>query len=482
MKLLLFILLQINLPIQELSNFLDSIQHEPAIKNAQVVAAIQNTKTKQTIFSFNAEKAVNSASTLKLITTGAALSILGANYQYQTYIEYDGTITDNQLNGNIYIRGTGDPSLGSVRVGADFKLVQSMFAQAILDAGIKKVNGFILGDGSIFTDKTVADSWIWGDMGNYYGAGVHGLNFNENLYEVAFKSGNNYGESTAVVEVNPKIEEWEIDNRVLTGEKNSGDQVTIYSSPLSNKIILAGSVPSGVSKFVVKGSMPDPAYLLAQGLKTELIKKGLDSSLLVMPFQEYKRKYNYYPKPRSVIFTYSSPQLKELAKHCNYQSINLYADAMLKTCGYALAKDADFDSSVMALKAYFGNQNIDLQGFMIRDGSGLSPSGVLTATNMTNILSAYSNASVFQDYYASIPILGISGTVKNLGKNTKAAGNVRAKSGSISNTRAFAGYYTAQNGDLMSFMVAINRYADGADAQIRKILEKFMVKMVEISN
>jgi serine-type D-Ala-D-Ala carboxypeptidase/endopeptidase (penicillin-binding protein 4) len=152
----------------------------------------------------------------------------------------------------------------------------------------------------------------------------------------------------------------------------------------------------------------------------------------------------------------------------------------LKTVGYTISKDGSFDAAINAQKQIWSQRGVDLQGFMIRDGSGLSPSGVLTANNLTDILFTMKNDVAFNEFYASIPVVGISGTVQNLAKNSKAVGNVRAKSGSISNTRAFAGYFTASNGEMMSFTYIINRYADGADKKVRRYLEEMIKLMVEI--
>ena len=148
--------------------------------------------------------------------------------------------------------------------------------------------------------------------------------------------------------------------------------------------------------------------------------------------------------------------------------------------GYTLSKDGSFDSAVKSQKQLWSQKGVDLQGFMIRDGSGLSPSGVLTANNLTDILYTMKTDATFPEYYASIPIVGINGTVQNLAKGSKAAGNVRAKSGSISNTRAFSGYFTASNGEMMSFTYIVNRYADGADRKVRRYLEEMIKLMVEI--
>jgi len=480
MKLFLFILLQLTTPLEKFQQLLDTIQNDSEISTGTLAASVRSTQTGQYKIQYNARKSVNSASTLKLISTATALSVLGPDYRFKTFIEYDGTIADSVLRGNVYIRGTGDPSLGSSRVGLDFQQVVNLFARQIKDFGVKRIEGFILGDGSIFPENTLADSWVWGDIGNYYGAGVSGLNINENLYEIHFKPAKALNADAPIARIYPTVPDITLINKVTTGERGSGDNVIVYNTPLSNTIVAEGTVPLGPANFVVKGSLPDPAYFLAYHVQQKFQELMGQVSNTTMNWLQFNNRLRPVVKPRSPIFTYESPSLSTLAQHCNFQSINLYADAFLKTAGYTLVKDAGFDTSVKATKSLWTQRGVDLQGFMVRDGSGLSPSGVLTANNLTDILFTMSRDSAFRDFYASIPTVGLNGTVQNLAKGSKAVGNVRAKSGSIANTRAFSGYYTSANGELMAFTFIINRYADGADRKVRRYLEEMIKLMVEI--
>ena len=480
MKLLFFILLQISSPLEKFQKLLDSIQNDYDIRTGVVAASVRSTHTGEYKLQYNSYKSVNSASTLKLISTASALSVLGPQYKYQTFIEYDGSVVDSVLQGNIYIRGNGDPSLGSSRVGLNFQQITTLFSQRIKEFGIKKIEGFIIGDGSLFPENTLADSWVWGDVGNYYGAGVSGLNINENLYQIHFKPGNTVGSYASALKFSPDVPNLSYINKVTTGERGSGDNVIIYNTPFSNMIVSEGTVPTGVSEFIVKGALPNPAYFLAYHIQRKFVDLKGEICNEVMAFQGTKPNRLSNTTTRIPIFVYESPSLSTLAQHCNFQSINLYADAFLKTVGYTLSKDAGFEASVKSEKQFWTQKGVDLQGFMIRDGSGLSPSGVLTANNLVDILYAMRNDIAFNDFYASIPVVGISGTVQNLAKGSKAVGNVRAKSGSIANTRAFSGYFTASNGELMSFAFIINRYADGADRKVRRYLEEMIKMLVDI--
>ena len=131
MKLLLFFILQITTPLQRLQKLIDSVQNDNEVRTGIVAASIRSTQTGEYKIQYNAQKSVNSASTLKLVSTATALSVLSPTYRYQTFIEYDGSIIDSVLQGNIYVRGSGDPSFGSARGGMNFQQITNFFVQKI---------------------------------------------------------------------------------------------------------------------------------------------------------------------------------------------------------------------------------------------------------------------------------------------------------------------------------------------------------------
>ena len=205
-------------------------------------------------------------------------------------------------------------------------------------AGIRYVQGQVVADPTIFDDKNLADTWVWGDLGNYYGAGVQGLNFRENLYRVSFKAGRDVGDPTEVVRLEPDLSYLKIENRVTTGETGSGDQVYIYASPLGEQILLTGTVPRGSTSFTVKGAVPRPAYAAAFEL-TRALKAG---GVGIAGAGDVLPKSTATAPPRTVLDQYSSPTLRELAQQTNWWSINLYADAFLKTAGAPPERKAGF--------------------------------------------------------------------------------------------------------------------------------------------
>jgi D-alanyl-D-alanine carboxypeptidase/D-alanyl-D-alanine-endopeptidase (penicillin-binding protein 4) len=464
-----------------LARFSDAVlelQNSELIRHGTISVCIKSVKSGQTVFALNQEKSLPSASTLKLVTTATALSLLGSDFRFQTYLEHDGVIRNDTLFGNIYIRGTGDPSLGSDRF-KDYpgktKLTERWIS-AIKKNGIKSVAGTIQGDQSFFEGNTIADSWIYSDLGNYYGAGPGGLNFNENLYKVIFKPGAAIGDPAVVLGIEPPIPTLSFTNEVLTAEKGSGDQVNIYGTPLGGKTVFSGTVPLGFTTFSVKGSIANPAGFAASFLKENLV----NASVNVLESIDSLFTRNTERGGRKLLDQYQSPPLKELCQQTNWWSINLYADAILRMVGKRLTGKSDYDGAARAMTNYWTSRSADMRGFYVKDGSGLSPSGSVTTQNLADILAVETRETIFPDFYKSIAVLGQNGTIRNLGKGTRAAGNIRAKSGSIEGTRAYAGYVTAKSGTMFSFAFLAHKYQQESSSTISEELVKLMTLLTSL--
>ena len=468
-------------PMEVIQKKIDSLANSPFLQNGFVGVAIRAVKNSQNLIEFNAKKSLAPASTMKLISSATAFMALGENYTYPTILEYSGQIKDSVLTGNIIIKGSGDPSLGSWRFKnyRDYKQLSDNWAKKIKDLGIKQINGRIFGDGSFFDENVVPDTWSWGDMGNYYGAGAYGLNFNENLYWVTFKPAK-YLEAATLLKTVPDLPYYQKINRVLTDKAGTGDQVNIYATPYQDVLIMQGYVPMG-ENFMVKGSIPDPALFSAYFLQKKLEESGIKVSESPLSWMEANKKNIYMERYSQTtnIETYNSPPLKDLARECNYQSINLYAEAFLKTPSVLFNFGNSTDAAIKGLKQIWQGKGLKLEGLRMKDGSGLSAANGITPNNMTDILSVMTTDKSFNAFYESIPIVGVSGTVQNLAKRTRAVGNVRAKSGSIDGVRAYAGYFTNRNGEMMCFSMMLNKY-NSEYGSATKELEKLIILMIEL--
>jgi D-alanyl-D-alanine carboxypeptidase/D-alanyl-D-alanine-endopeptidase (penicillin-binding protein 4) len=465
-----------------LNNFRDAVlelQNSELMRSGSLAISIKGVKDRNTVFALNSERSLPSASTLKLVSTATVLALFGGDYKFQTFLEHDGVIKGDTLIGNLYIHGTGDPSLGSDRF-KEYPAASDLVVRwtaAVKKAGIKYIKGKVLPDASFFDEGTIASTWIWGDIGNYYGAGVQGLNFNENSYKIKFKPGVEFGDPVSFLGIEPPIPYLSLTNKVTTGDRGSGDKTIVYSDPLGTNVMLTGTIPAGSAVFSVKGSIPNPAEYAAFALKKSL----LSSAIMVM-----EEKAPALPaiasglNPKKILDEYKSPPLRELCQQTNFWSINLYADTFFKQAGKRLGGMSHYDAAATAITGFWSGRGADLRGFYIKDGSGLSPSGSITTNSLTDILNFANKDASFNDFYKSIAVVGQNGTVRNLGKGTKAAGNLHVKSGSIEGTRAYAGYVTSKSGALLSFSIIAHKYLPGSNRLISDSLAKLMTLMAEL--
>ncbi|MEZ0542787.1 D-alanyl-D-alanine carboxypeptidase/D-alanyl-D-alanine endopeptidase [Fibrella arboris] len=486
--------------LQRLRTWAISLQTGPLASNGIVALSVRRVHDGKVLFGQNDVTSLSTASTLKLVSTATALATLGGAYSYTTTLEYDGVIKDSTLQGNLYLRGTGDPSLGSGRFAGypAWSALLKDIAGRVRQAGIRRIDGAVLGDASFFNDQPVPDSWPFSDLGNYYGAGLFGLNFNENLYRVYFKSGPAPGAPAPVVRTDPAMPFLAFTNQVTIGPANSGDEVNIYGAPFQQAATLAGTIPANSNEFAVKGAIPDPAFFTAYAITEQLRRDSIRvtgsaaayrlGTLLSGTYSTSAMGAGIGNKPlgnktiaRTEIARYVSPPLSDLVRETNFQSINLYAEALMRSAARQLKQaPTSWPESISAITGFWKSKGLDLAGFRPRDGSGLSTTGSMSTDNLTAILAAMTREGAYPAFYASIPVVGQTGTVRGLAKNTKAAGNVRAKSGTIEGVRAYAGYFTATDGTLMCFSLMINKYAEGKYAALTPQIERLFVLLVSL--
>lgn len=480
-----------SLALKRLQATINQLQTSSFVRNGTAALSVRRARDGVTLLDYNAQLSLPSASTLKLVTTATALAVLGENYTFRTVLEHDGIIQDSVLNGNLYIRGSGDPSLGSNRFAefADAPTLLRTWTDIVRSAGIKHIRGSVIGDASVIQSLPVPNTWVWGDMGNYYGAGVSGLNFNENLYRAVFKPAKTVGLPAGLLRTEPATPFLKLQNNVKTGPAGSGDEVIIYNAPYTPQVFLEGTVPAGVAEFGVKGSVPDPAFFTAFALHEQLTKAGIFVNNLpqsISPSRNTEPVQSGTPPlvpvaKRTQIQLHTSVPLAELARLTNHQSINLYAESMLILAGNALAKvPVGTEKAIQEMTRFWQSKGIDVSGFRPKDGSGLSPVGALTAANLTGILATMSKEKSFLPFYDSIPVVGESGTVKNLARGSSAVGNVRAKSGTIEGVRAYAGYATSADGELLSFTVLVNKYNPGSLKGVMGFLEQILAQLTTL--
>lgn len=461
--------------LNRLNGGLKALSLDADLVHANWGFCLMDPKTGKVVTEYQSQRSLNPASSMKVVTTITSINVLGPDYKYSTYIEYDGTIgKDSTLNGNLYIRGTGDPTLGSGRIDSllTYDSLAENWAFAIKKKGINHITGNIIADADYFEDYATPGSWNWDDIGQYYGAGPYGLNYNENAYTLYYST----TKSTARIDsIIPPIEGMTVWSDVTVG--GTGDEAYIYGAPDNYYRYVTGTIPANRKGYTVDGSMPDPPLFLALQLKSAMEELGIKidkQATTVYAMQRAKLPVN---NTRTALLKFVSPPLSEIIYHTNQKSINLYAETLLKTLGAEELSDGSRSSGIKVVRTFWGDKGIDMTGFNMDDGSGLSRMDVLTTQQMCSFLNYEMKQPTFGVFKKSLPIAGQTGTLKTMADGTTAEGKVFAKSGSMYKVRSYSGYVTTKSGELLTFCVMVNNYTCST-AEIKSKLEKMMVWMV----
>jgi len=476
------LLLSLSVESQTIKSVRTAIQQMAAdeeLKNSSISFYALDIDSNKVIAGLGSNKSLVPASTMKLVTTATALELLGPGKRFSTYVKYTGEIDSNcVLNGDIYIVGGGDPCLGSDRFKKHYGNFINKWANEIIKLGIDSINGRVVGDASIFNEQMIPATWIWGDLGNYYGAGPCGLSIYENKCNLELSSGKK-GDSTEVTCIYPYVPNLKFDNYVKSMITKK-DLSYIFGAPYQETRIIKGGIPTNKKKFMVKGSIPDPSYLTAFELDMELRKLGVKLANPSTTVRKIKVENGKLEKiKKHIVSTTRSPKLTSIINITNTYSVNLYAEHLMNQIGVFKYRSGDTGSGTQATTLFWKENDLDIGGMYINDGSGLSRFNAITAKQLVGILKHMYEGKNKELFINSLPIAGKSGTLRTVGRGTAASGRVKAKSGYMTRVRSYAGYVTTKNKRNIAFALIVNNF-NCTPFQMKKKMEKIMIKLAEI--
>ncbi len=439
---------------KKLEDAVKQLLGDEQLKHAIVGFYVINSKTNEVVYELNSSTGLAPASTQKIFTSVATLDILGKDYHYKTDLGYSGNIKNGLLNGNLLITGYGDPSFGSWRFDHTKRdTILKQFVSAIQAAGIRHINGDIILNDTKFSYQPLPGGYPWEDIGNYYGAGTWGINWNENQYDLYLKPGTKEGDETEVIGTNPDLPVYDLNNQIKTGPGGSGDNAYIYTAPYSVSGFANGTVPAGEKKFTISGSIPYPAEQFGLELGDHLKNKGITISGEIVPGAKFTNDKKSIPAITQSLYTYYSPSLDSLIYWFLQKSINLYGEAFAKTIAYEKTDFGSTDKGVDIIRTFWQQNGIEKNSVKMIDGSGLSPQNRVTATAEVAALQCAKTKPWFSSFYNALPIFN----------------GMKMKSGTIGGAKAFAGYQTASDGTEYTFSLIINNYDGGVDAVVQKM-------------
>jgi len=457
-----------------IEDVLTHFKTEPNLKHASYGWCVIDVATGKTIKEHHGDLALIPASTLKIVTTGAALGILKKDFTYKTqfsiHYQGDSMTTSPFLELNVF--GAGDPSFNSTYFYNNDSLFFSGLLKKIKLAGVKYINAVKVDN--ICFNSSIPDSWIWGDIGNYFGAGANGLSYKDNKFSIFYTS--NQSNTFAKIErIKPDYIAKKISIQSDVLGLGTEDEAYVYGNPNEYTRKVSGTIPPNKTHYEIEAQMPEPQLYFRDDLTQVLQKNNLYLPKENLSEQENKTLQSKW------IYTHTSPTLEKIIFYTNTKSNNHYAESILKTIGSTQTKkQGTTENGIDAVKIFWKNKGLDVTGLHMVDGSGLSRANTITPKLQAEVLNdLFHDVLHFEAFNNSLPIAGKNGSMINLCKGTFAENNLRAKTGYINRVRGYCGYVKTKSGKTLAFSILVNNY-DCSAKDMKLKLEKFMVALTEL--
>ena len=395
-----------------------------------------------TLFAQNADAMMQPASTMKMYTSAVALDRFGPDYTFRTPALRDGQLGgDGTLNGNLYLRGVGDPSLSS-RFWHD-ENPMDVLAKQVADAGVKRVHGDIVGDATAFDDKLVPDGWKTSYLGAAYAARVSALSLNENVVWVVVQPSG----KKAVFSLEPASTAIDIESSVrLTG--GSGGSISASRRP-DGTITVRGSIGANSAPRKYSLVVDNPPLFAAGALRASLQKLGISV--------DGPTRLAAVPSTATEIAAVASPPLAQIIGEMDRESINVVAELLFRAAARSPNQIGSAETGLANLRAFLTKKvGAPANVVDVADGSGLSQLDRVTPRSMVELLGFAHQADWGPVFHAALPVDGESGTLKRRAKGTPARGNLHAKTGTTNTVAALGGYVTAKDGEVLAFSLVYN--------------------------
>lgn len=452
---------------------ISEILRRPELAPAIVGIKVASLDTGKILFEQNANKLLSPASNMKLYTVAAGLDRLSPNYHFVTSVyAREKPDASGIIHGDLTIYGRGDPSIAARFNGDYFKGIDDLAAR-IAAAGVKRVEGDLVGDESYFIGPAYGSGWQWEDLQWGFGAEVSALSINDNLVNLSVTPGLQVG-AQAVISIGPPDPLLTINNHVETTPKNTRRDLMVYRGLDSDVVELSGTMPLDDAGFSGRLGVARPALLFVYMLRSALAQKGVvisgktraTPSFMATPWA------NLNTSSLVEITNLQSPPFSLIAAQTLKPSQNLYAELILRTLGKVAAlsssqlPDAGRTSEsagIDVVRTFLREAGIDSSALSLTDGSGLSRDDMVTAQATLQLLTYMRRHRYATAFREALPIAGVDGTIRNRMKGTPAQNNLRAKTGELGSASSLSGFVTTAAGEELVFSIMVNNYPDGVN-------------------
>lgn len=423
---------------------------------------VRHGDTAEILFSQFGDKRLRPASNMKMLTTAAALDVLGPDYRFETEVLTDGTLQGKVLQGNLYLKGKGDPTL--------MKEDLDQFAKDLKDQGIKKIKGNIIGDDVWYDDVRLSQDLNWSDEPFYTGAQVSALTLSPN---------EDYDAGTVIVEVNPGDKKGDeakvtltpetdyvtIINKTETVAADKAKDISIERQHGSNEIVIEGEIPLEGTRSRSWVSVWEPT-----GYAVNVFKKSLEENGITFAGQ-VNEEVGTVPKNARLLTSKDSIRLEELLIPFMKLSNNGHGETLVKEMGKVVHDEGSWDKGLEVMEDTVETFGITKNTIQLRDGSGMSHKNMIPTDELSQMLFTIQDEHWYPIFEKSLPVAGVNerlvgGTLRYRLTDPATKGNVIAKTGSLSGVSTLSGYVTSADGEKLIFSIMINSYLEGPVTQI----------------
>jgi D-alanyl-D-alanine carboxypeptidase/D-alanyl-D-alanine-endopeptidase (penicillin-binding protein 4) len=434
----------------------------------------------QTVYSHDPGRAFLPGSNQKLLTTALALDKLGPDYRWRTSV-YASRAPDRtgRVRGDVVLYGRGDPTFSNRFSRPALARVDDL-AERLVAAGVRRVDGNLVCDESYFIGNRLGFGWEWNDLQWAFGAEVSALSVNDNCVDIVIRPGIRPG-APCVVETRPAMPLVKILNRTETVPLGAKQDIGIYRPDESNTFDVWGHLPMGAERSEAV-SVHDPARMFGGLLAEALARRRVKIAGRVVAVDGRLRHPGQFDPARAVELAWvESAPLRDVVLAANKESVNLYAELLLRTTGRmrgAIDAPSSEEAGLAVLKDFLTAAGVDVAPLVLADGSGLSRRNLVTPAALVRLLShvrSQAYAGVFLD---SLPVGGNDGTLTRRFAGTELDGRVRAKTGTLEHVSALSGFLTARSGKQLVFSIMVNNDARNR-AEIRRTIDAVVTALAE---
>ena len=454
-----------------LGGAVDSVLDDPQFSRARWGVVIASADSGEVLYRRDAAHLFIPASNLKLLTTAAALDRLGSGFRWTTTVLARGPRRGDTLAGDLLVVGRGDPAFAVDETGDSLDVLSSLrpWVDSLTARGIRVIRGHVTGDATAFPDPPLGRGWAWDDLDADYSAPVGALQFNESVAWIEVTPATSVGAPARLL-LQPFDAPLEVYGSVTTAPADSsGAHLTWSRAPFSDSVTIGGTVPSGHVPLRLPVSVPDPARYFETAL-TEALREG-GITVLGAPAAD--------SGPADTLFTWQSPPLSAVLPLLLKPSQNQIAETLLRTLGLQVKGVGSVDSGRAVIGDVLTEFGVAPDAYVLADGSGLSRYDDVAPDAIAAVLEAMYRRPDFQVYLDALPVAGVDGTLATRLVSTPAAGNARAKTGSLTGVRTLSGYVRAADGETLLFVLMANnvnvpgRLAEAAQDRIVARLAAF---------